>query len=149
MPFVLLLVAMLLIVPAVRGTVKQLGAALSQDVPAFGTWFMAMVAVGLLGVVPGLRGPSRMLVVLVLLVLFLTRYQAVVAGFKGALKTASISPAPATPATAYAASTNNLALLSPSSGGQAVASGAPASGGGNAIDLHAVAGLADLLGAFG
>jgi hypothetical protein len=77
-----LLIAVLLIVAAIRNSQKALFTALGQDVPGFIVWAAAIVAVGAVGYIPGLKGASRGLLALVLLVIILRNYSAVVAGFQ-------------------------------------------------------------------
>lgn len=84
MIIILVLIAAVLIVAAIRDTQGDLFAALRDDVPAFGTWAAAIVLLGALGFVPGARPVSRALIVLVFVVLFVNNYQTIVAGFGGA-----------------------------------------------------------------
>lgn len=80
----LALVAIVLIVAAVRDTQGDLFAAIREDIPAFGTWGGALLAVGALGFVPGIKPVARALLVLVLVVLFVNNYTAIVAGLRKA-----------------------------------------------------------------
>jgi hypothetical protein len=102
-PFVLLLIGAVALVAAMRNTQGDLATALETDVPAFGKWGLAIVGVGALGWVEGMRTISRGLVALVLVVLVLVNYKALFAGFQGATTIAQpTTPAP-TPAAAYVA----------------------------------------------
>lgn len=86
MIIVLILIAAVLIVAAIRDTQGDLFAALRQDVPAFGTWAAALFALGLLGFIPGLKPVSRGLIALVIVVLFVNNYQAIVKSFEASWK---------------------------------------------------------------
>ncbi len=107
MPFLLVLIGAVLLVAAVRNTEGDLGNALAADVPGFIKWALAIVAVGALGWVPGLRVISRWLLALVLVVIVLKNYTQLFQGFT-ALKT---PPAPiqaaASPASQYVANPAN------------------------------------------
>lgn len=81
MIIILVLIAAILIVAALRDTQGDLFAALKSDVPAFGTWAAALIVLGLLGFIPGVRPVSRALIVLVFVVLFVNNYQSIVDGF--------------------------------------------------------------------
>lgn len=84
MIIILVLIAAVLIVAAIRDTQGDLFAALRNDVPAFGTWAGAIMLLGAIGFIPGARPVSRALIVLVFVVLFVNNYQAIIAGFGGA-----------------------------------------------------------------
>lgn len=92
MPLIILLIAVLLIVAAIRNSQSALFSAIATDVPEFVVWAAAIVALGVAGFVPGLKPISRGLLVLVLVVLVLNNYQAVIAGFQNAWQK---PPAPA------------------------------------------------------
>lgn len=80
----LVLIAVVLIVAAIRDTQGDLFAAIRDDVTAFGVWAAAIIAIGLLGFIPGLKPVSRALLGLVIVVLFVNNYQAIVSGFSRA-----------------------------------------------------------------
>lgn len=86
MPALILLVGVVLVVAAIRDTHSTLFAALGQDVPAFTVWAAAVVAIAVIGFVPGLRTVSRGLLALVLVVLVLNNYRQIIAGLSGANK---------------------------------------------------------------
>ncbi len=113
---VLLLIGAILIVTALRGTQGVLFAALGDDVPPFVVWAAAIVAVGALGYVPGLKGPARILLALVIIVLVLNNYESILAGF-GAAASGQGTPQAATPGSA-SSSANSLGAA----GGEAVSS---------------------------
>lgn len=80
----LVLIAVVLIVAAIRDTQGDLFAAIREDVTAFGVWAAALIAIGLLGFIPGVKPVSRALLGLVIVVLFVNNYQAIVTGFRQA-----------------------------------------------------------------
>jgi hypothetical protein len=82
-----LLVGVLLIVSAIRGTQGTLFSALAEDVPGFAIWGAALVAVGAVGFIPGLKPVSRGLMALVIVVIVLNNYQSILDGFKSGLET--------------------------------------------------------------
>lgn len=86
MILVLLLIAALLIVSAIRDTQGDLFAALREDVPAFGTQAAALIALGLIGFIPGLKPVSKGLLALVIVVIVVNNYQAITKGFQNAWK---------------------------------------------------------------
>lgn len=86
MILVLILIAAVLIVSAIRDTQGDLFAALKSDVPAYGTWAAALIALGLIGFIPGFKPVSRGLIALVIVVLVVNNYQAIVSGFEKAWK---------------------------------------------------------------
>lgn len=132
MPFVLVIIAALLIVTAWRNSVGALGSALASDLPAFGKWFVALALVGGIGFVPGLKVPSRWLLGLVLLVLFLANWQAVLAGFKDAGNVSSSSAASnPEPAQQYAANPATNPITQAAATGGASSSGSSGSSSGS------------------
>lgn len=83
MAFLALLIAVVLIVVAIRGTQGSLFSALMTDVPGFAIWGAAIFALALIGFVPGLKPVSRGLLALVILVIVLHNYKNVLASFQG------------------------------------------------------------------
>ena len=81
MQFVALIIGAIIIVAAIRNTHVQLFGALCADFPAFMAWAAAILAVGALGWVPGIKPVSRGLLALVIVVLIMNNYQAIIAGF--------------------------------------------------------------------
>jgi hypothetical protein len=81
MPFVILFLGLLLVIVAYQGTHTQLLAALKADLPGFFKWALAISAIVALGYVPGMQKPSRYLLGLVLLVIFLANYTNILNGF--------------------------------------------------------------------
>ena len=80
----LLIFAMLLIVTGVRGTYRDLFNALGQDLPPFMIWAAAIIGVGAVGFVPGLKPVSRGLLALVIVVLVINNYDKILKGFNDA-----------------------------------------------------------------
>lgn len=92
MPFLLVVIAILLIVTGARGTYPQLTALLKSDFTGphnFGNWIIALGALGLMGYVPELQKFSRAMLALVMIALFLsqrgffTQFQAAISGTGG------------------------------------------------------------------
>lgn len=81
MILVALVIGVVLIVAAIRNSQGALFSALGQDIPGFVVWAAAIVAVGALGFIPGLKPVSRGLLALVLIVIVLNNYQAILQGF--------------------------------------------------------------------
>lgn len=99
MPLAFLFVGIILIVSAVRNTWMDLFKALGQDVPDFVIWAAALIAVGAIGFVPGLKPVSRGLLALVMIVLIMNNYRAIGKGFRNAWDNPPKSePSGATPA---------------------------------------------------
>ena len=100
---VLLLIGSVILVSALRNTQGQLASALEQDIPGFLTWAAAILAVGALGFIPGLRTLSRGLLVLVFVVIVVTRYKAILASLTSLSKPVQVAAAVPTDAQVYAA----------------------------------------------
>ena len=83
MAFLVILIGVVLIVAAIRNTQGDLFSALAADIPAFGVWAAAILALAMIGFIPGLKPVSRGLLALVLLVIVLRNYQGILSGFKG------------------------------------------------------------------
>ena len=84
MALVLLAIGAVLVVTAVRGTQAALFSLLGQDVPAFVIWAAAIIAIGVVGFIPGLKPVSRGILALVILAVILTQYRNILAGFAAA-----------------------------------------------------------------
>lgn len=84
MAFLALLIGVVLIVAALRNTHSTLFAALGHDVPGFVIWGAAIFGVAVIGFIPGLKPVSRGLLALVVVVIVLTNYKQILAGFQGA-----------------------------------------------------------------
>ena len=96
MPIAIAFIALIILVAAVRGTYTQLFGQLVADMPGFAVWAGAMLAIGLLGYIPGAETPSRYLLALVFLVLVLGNGKAAFPNFVAAF-TKPATPAPAQP----------------------------------------------------
>jgi hypothetical protein len=102
MPFALVLIGLLLIVTAIRGTQANLWNLLYGDITGSGTggkgfivWLAAILTIGVLGYYRPLQTPSRLLLALVVLGIFISNqgvFTKMSAAFTGPL------PQPATPA---------------------------------------------------
>jgi hypothetical protein len=138
MPVMLLIVAAVLFVAAYRNTAGDLGTALTTDVPPFLVWAGALLAVGALGYIPGMRQISRGLLVLVLIVLVLTNYQALFRGLSN-VAPVQVGAAAVDPATAYA--------LNPQASGVTLA-GIQGTSGGNVNNVALAQPTTNPLGAF-
>lgn len=86
MILIILLIGVLLVVSSVRNTQGALFSALGTDVPAFIVWAAAIVALGVIGFIPGLKPISRGLLALVLVVIVLHNYKGILAGFQNAFQ---------------------------------------------------------------
>lgn len=95
MILIALVIGIILIVAAIRNSQAALFTALGQDVPAYVVWAAAIVAVGAVGWIPGLRPVSRGLLALVILVIILRNYQGILAGFQNAAAPSAATNAPA------------------------------------------------------
>lgn len=84
MVLVALFVGVVLIVAAYRNSQNDLATALASDVPQFVVWAAAIVAIGSIGFVPGLKPVSRGILALVIVVLILQNYKAILSGFQNA-----------------------------------------------------------------
>lgn len=84
MILVAIFIGVILVVAAIRDTQGDLFDALRTDVPAFAIWAAALVAIGALGYIPGVRPVSRGLLALVIVVLVVNNYARIIAGFQHA-----------------------------------------------------------------
>jgi hypothetical protein len=86
MAFLALIIGAVLIVAAIRNSQNDLFTELGTDIPGFVIWAAAIVAIGMIGLIPALKPVSKGLLVLIVVVLILNNYQALLAGFGGAIK---------------------------------------------------------------
>lgn len=84
MAFWLLVIGVVIIVAAIRNSQGALFTAIKTDVPDFVVWAAAIIAIGAIGYVPGLKPVSRGLLALIIIVLILRNYSNIIAGFKAA-----------------------------------------------------------------
>lgn len=106
MGIVALFIGIILITSAVRNSQGALFTALGTDVPKFVVWGAAILAVGAIGIVPGLKPASRWLLALVIVVLVVNNYQKLVKGFQDAWQN---PPKPSAPATTSSGESGNSA----------------------------------------
>lgn len=81
MILVVLTIGIIILVASLRGTHAALFAAIGTDVPGFVVWAAAIVALGAIGFIPGLKPISRGLLALVVVVLVFQNYQPILQGF--------------------------------------------------------------------
>jgi hypothetical protein len=84
MGLIALFIGIVLIVAAVRNSQGALFSALEADVPKFVVWAAAIIAIGIIGAIPGLKPVSRWLLALVIVVIVVNNYQRLVTGFQNA-----------------------------------------------------------------
>lgn len=113
MGIIALAIGIILIVSAVRNSQGALFSALETDVPKFVVWAAAILAVGIIGAIPGLKPVSRWLLALVIVVIVVNNYEKLVTGVQNAVKSSS-------------ADTSNAANTSSGASGNAAATGAAA-----------------------
>lgn len=82
MILIALLIGVLLMVAAIRGTQGSLFSALAADTPPFVIWAAAIFALGVIGYIPGLKPISRALIALVLVVIVLKNWKQILSGFQ-------------------------------------------------------------------
>lgn len=115
MAVIALIIGVVLIVAAIRNSQNALASQLMSDMPGFVVWAAAIVAVGLIGTIPMLKPFSRGLLILIVVVLLLNNYQAILAGFSGAVKSGQDSGtaarAPSSGTSSASASSDPFAIL--------------------------------------
>jgi hypothetical protein len=82
MPFIVLVIAAIILITAIHGTHGDLATALEQDIPGYFKWAAAIAAIIGLGYLPGFERISRWLLVLVAVVVVLTQGKGIFAGFQ-------------------------------------------------------------------
>lgn len=125
MPFVLILIAGVLIVSAYQNTHGAVISALEQDVPPFVKWALAVGATASLGFVPGMQTISRYLTGLVFLVIVLRNWQDVQTGITdlGGVAQLPASAAATDPATRFATTGAGAVPVASATGGAGAAGG--------------------------
>lgn len=115
MALVIILIAAIIVVAAIRNSQGDLFNALGQDVPAFVIWAAAIFAVGAIGFIKPLRPVSQGLLVLILLVIVMNNYQGIISGLTNASQLGAGSPsgtnAPASPPTSTKSTNNTIAQI--------------------------------------
>lgn len=86
MILVALFIGVILVVAAIRNSQGALFSALATDIPEFVIWAAAIIAIGSIGFVPGLKPVSRGLLALILIVIILNNYKNILSGFTNAWK---------------------------------------------------------------
>lgn len=147
MPLAFLIIGLAIAVTAFRGTYGQFGTLVAKDFTgsnSFLVWIGAIIAIGLLGYIPGLEKPSRLMIALLLLVVFL-KNGGVFDKFKQAVSTAQ--PAAAQPTVAKVSGPAPVQVQisgGGSGGGLGSIIGAFSGSGGATSALDAVAGTGGL-----
>ncbi len=108
MSLVALIVGVVLIVSAIRNSQGALFTALGTDVPAFVVWGAAILALGMIGFIPGLKPISRGLLALVFVVIFVRNYAGIIAGFKAVSTAPAANAAQSTSTAAAPANSNSI-----------------------------------------
>lgn len=98
MTLVVLTIGIVLLVSALRGTYGALFADLRQDVPKFTVWAAALIALGAIGYIPGIKPISRGLMTLVLVVIIMSNYSSILKGFEAVAKPPASKQTAPTPA---------------------------------------------------
>lgn len=121
MAFIALLIGAVLVVAALRNTQDALFSALKTDAPSFAVWAAAIVALGIIGFIPGLKPVSRALLALVFVVIILKNYQTILSGFQSAWQGAAAQGSGSNSKTSTASSGNIFDL--PASIGSLIGAG--------------------------
>ena len=118
MPIAILILGAILIITAFNNSFGTLATALETDVPGYFVWAAAIAAICAIGYIPGFRTPSRYLLALVLMVILLTNYSQIFAGFQGfassGASTAAGTGGAANPTAAYTANPATATTPTPS-----------------------------------
>lgn len=148
MPLAFLIIGFAVAITAFRDTYGQLGKLVANDFTgsnSFLIWIGAFIAIGLIGFIPGLEKPSRLMIALVLVVMFL-KNGGVFQKFKDAVSNPQSTPAQATAPTVSGPAPVQLQISGGGSGGISglgnILSGAGSSGNPSATD--AIAGTGGL-----
>lgn len=121
MPVILIFLALILIMAAWNNTQATLAGNLATDVPGFAKWAIAILIVGGLQWIPGMKIPARWLLGLVILVIVLTQGTRIAAGFSDLTSGQSAPAGPASPAASYVADPANPQITQASVQGQGTA----------------------------
>lgn len=112
MTLVILFIGVILVVTAIRDTQGSLFSALGTDVPGFVVWAAAIIAIGAIGFIPGLKPVSKGLLALVLIVIVLRNYQGIVTGFTNAWQSNSGTSSNASSSTSSSSSSTSATISS-------------------------------------
>lgn len=99
MPFLLVITGLIMIISALQNTHAQLGSQLRKDFVPFGSWVLALGAVGALGYVPELRRFSHYFMALIIVAMLLSN-KGFFAKLTEAVKLGPVSPPGTAPASA-------------------------------------------------
>lgn len=123
-------IGLILIGTALKNTQHELGARISTDVlgqDGFLAWATAILAIGAIGYIPGLKPASRYLLLLIGVVM-VVRNGGIFANAQAALQSASaMGPAPSIPSPLLGSSSNQSSSGSGSSGSGSASSGSSSS----------------------
>ena len=107
MPFALIAIGLLLIVTGIKGTQSQLAAQLASDFTGAGNffyWIIAIMAIGAVGYIEPMKGPSRMLLALIIVAMVLSN-KGFFAQFQQELQAGSAQAPPASSSSSGGGST--------------------------------------------
>lgn len=123
MPLLLLIIGVLLLVSAIRGTENDLFSLLESDIPAYGKWAGAIVGIGLLGYIPDMKTPSRLLLAIIVFVILVKNH-----GIFQKLQQAFTNPPTPTPAPSVSPTNLGSLPISFQQGGTALTAAGGAAG---------------------
>ena len=95
MPFALVFVGMILVITGFQNTYQEFGAQVQKDFTgnnSFIWWIISLGVVGSIGYVPSLQTPSRMFMLLIIVVMFLANKGGVFSQFNSAVTAGSNAP---------------------------------------------------------
>jgi uncharacterized membrane protein YgcG len=147
MLFGLLVIGLILLSTAIRGTQHELGQQLTDDLFGSGgflMWMGAILGIGAVGYIPGLRMTSRYLLGLVLLVMFVRQTNLLASAQNALQQSSSQGPAPPVPIP-QSQEPQQQSSSSGGSGGVGSAIGGGGGGGGGGSSMGQYAELAMLL----
>lgn len=120
MGLIALFIGIVLIVAAVRNSQSALFTALEADIPKFVVWAAAIIAVGAIGAIPGLKPVSRWLLGLVIVVIIVNNYAKLTKGFQDAWQNSATGDTQAantsSGASGTSAATGNAAIATQANG---------------------------------
>jgi hypothetical protein len=87
-----LIIGVIIVVAAFRNSQGALFNALGTDAPDFVVWAAAILAIGAIGFIPGLKTTSKLLLALIIVVIVVNNYKGILAGFQNAWKNPGAVP---------------------------------------------------------
>jgi hypothetical protein len=104
MPIAALLIGSIIIVVALSGAQHELATQLETDLPAYFKWAVAIAIIGAIGFIPGLKWPSRLLLILIAVVVIFSNNnaQAIITGIQNFAQSSGQPSAPAPPSPSLA-----------------------------------------------